>query len=380
MGIDGSFWRAIAVYRIASLVYAAVLLVAAPAATSAPMLGWLVLGVMALWTVATTFAYSDRGVRRLAAARRRPARHRAACSPPRVVAGRAAVRQDGRAGHRDLASGRRCSPGRCTAGGGAGVAAARSWLRDRPVAARPRGFEPGRPLNGTVLLLLAGVVVGHVARLAKKAEERLQRAVELEAASRERERLARDIHDSVLQVLALVQRRGAGAGRRGGRAGPAGRRAGGGAARAGQARRRTARAAGRSPTCATLLAPYALGRRRPSRPRRPPLRLPAPRGRARSPRRSAPRWTTCAGTARRGRPGLGAGRGRGGRGHRDRPRRRAAASPPGGWREAAAEGRLGVAQSIRGPASPTWAARSRSRPAPAQGTEVELRCPGPGQR
>ncbi len=64
-------------------------------------------------------------------------------------------------------------------------------------------------LTGVILMLLAGVVVGHVARLAVTAEERLQRAVELEAATRERERLARDIHDSVLQVLALVRRRGA---------------------------------------------------------------------------------------------------------------------------------------------------------------------------
>jgi signal transduction histidine kinase len=59
------------------------------------------------------------------------------------------------------------------------------------------------------LLLLAGVAVGHVARLTVEAEEKLQRAVEIEAAARERERLARGIHDSVLQVLALVQRRGA---------------------------------------------------------------------------------------------------------------------------------------------------------------------------
>ena len=59
-----------------------------------------------------------------------------------------------------------------------------------------------------MLLFLAGVVVGHVARLTKQAEERMQRAIELEAAGRERERLARGIHDSVLQVLALVQRRG----------------------------------------------------------------------------------------------------------------------------------------------------------------------------
>ena len=47
-------------------------------------------------------------------------------------------------------------------------------------------------------------------RLAADMQQRLQQAAELEAATRERERLARGIHDSVLQVLALVQRRGAG--------------------------------------------------------------------------------------------------------------------------------------------------------------------------
>jgi signal transduction histidine kinase len=50
--------------------------------------------------------------------------------------------------------------------------------------------------------------VGHVARLTVDAQARLERATELEAATRERDRLARGIHDSVLQVLALVQRRG----------------------------------------------------------------------------------------------------------------------------------------------------------------------------
>jgi signal transduction histidine kinase len=72
-----------------------------------------------------------------------------------------------------------------------------------------RGHVTQSTLDGTVLLLLSGVAVGHVARLAVDAQERLQRAVEVEAANRERDRLARVIHDSVLQVLALVQRRGA---------------------------------------------------------------------------------------------------------------------------------------------------------------------------
>jgi len=66
--------------------------------------------------------------------------------------------------------------------------------------------------RGVVLLLLAALVVGYMARVAGRAEERFAQAVSLEARIREREQLARSIHDSVLQVLALVSRRGAEAG------------------------------------------------------------------------------------------------------------------------------------------------------------------------
>ncbi len=66
--------------------------------------------------------------------------------------------------------------------------------------------------RGVVLLLLAGLAVGYMASVAGRAEERFARAVALEARIRERERLARSIHDSVLQVLSLVRRRGAEAG------------------------------------------------------------------------------------------------------------------------------------------------------------------------
>jgi signal transduction histidine kinase len=70
----------------------------------------------------------------------------------------------------------------------------------------------GATARGVVLLLLTGLAVGYMARVAERAEERFTQAVALEARVREREALAREIHDSVLQVLALVRRRGAEAG------------------------------------------------------------------------------------------------------------------------------------------------------------------------
>jgi signal transduction histidine kinase len=64
-------------------------------------------------------------------------------------------------------------------------------------------------VNATVLLLLTGFILGYVVSLALDAEEQLQRATKLEAATKERERLARGIHDSVLQVLAIISKRAA---------------------------------------------------------------------------------------------------------------------------------------------------------------------------
>lgn len=74
--------------------------------------------------------------------------------------------------------------------------------------AERRTLLPSGTFNSAVLLLIAGGVGGWVVRLGLRAEATIERAARHQAAAIERERLARGIHDSVLQVLALVASRG----------------------------------------------------------------------------------------------------------------------------------------------------------------------------
>jgi signal transduction histidine kinase len=69
-----------------------------------------------------------------------------------------------------------------------------------------RGTATQATADGIVLLALGGGVVGYVVQLARRAERAVAEAVQREAAADERERLARQVHDGVLQALALVSR------------------------------------------------------------------------------------------------------------------------------------------------------------------------------
>ena len=69
-----------------------------------------------------------------------------------------------------------------------------------------RGGASQATVNSCVLLILGGSVVGYLVSLARRAERAYAEAIRVQAESRERERLARSVHDGVLQTLAMVAR------------------------------------------------------------------------------------------------------------------------------------------------------------------------------
>ncbi|WP_018350768.1 MacS family sensor histidine kinase [Longispora albida] len=205
MGLEAPLWRALAVFRFAALAYPPAILVLNRDRLSYPVVAWLTLAAMAAWSAWSSYLYSSparRGWPQLAA--------------DLVATSAAIVFMAHASASVDPAYPVPVLPGPwigsvvlawAISGGRTRGAIAALILGAVDFAARG-GLSPS-VVSGIVLMLLAGTVVGHVTRLAVRAEQQLQQAAELAAATRERERLARDIHDSVLQVLALVQRRGA---------------------------------------------------------------------------------------------------------------------------------------------------------------------------
>jgi signal transduction histidine kinase len=205
-------WRAIAVFRMAALGYAAIAVSQDFTRYRHPAGGWALLAVMTVWTAFAVVRFPP-------APRRRTALLvadlcvAAGCVLATLWVERSAALVDGAAPIAVMwmggcvlawavAFGRR---GGLFAGAVIGLCNVAAHTPLSAYTITQLTFAPG-------LLLLAGVVLGHLARLAVRAQEALERGARIEAAARERDRLARGIHDSVLQVLARVQRQGLAAG------------------------------------------------------------------------------------------------------------------------------------------------------------------------
>jgi signal transduction histidine kinase len=212
MSLQASLWRSIAAFRFASLAYAAILLAIRPFYYAHWSWAWVVLAGMTGWTIATTIAYSV------------PARRTWLVLVADLVVTMLAVlstellqtKAATKIGVMPVTATWLAGPalawavvGRARAGAAAAVVTGACVILLRePLVATYKSTA----LDGPIILLMAAMLVGYVSTLLTRAEQALQRATELEAASKERERLARTIHDSVLQVLAMVQRRGTEAG------------------------------------------------------------------------------------------------------------------------------------------------------------------------
>lgn len=204
VGVVNSLWRAIAVFRIGALAYSVYRVAESYSVYERPVLGWAVVAGMVAWTAVTTWGF--------AGPRRRGWPLLVADLAVTATALYASVwvidvqRLD--RGAPTLTTAWVAAPVLTFAVAKGRLAAAGAALVLGAVDGLIRGFASEVMLNGLVLLLLAGLATGYLTNIAAEAERRMQLAVELEAANRERERLARSIHDSVLQALALIARRG----------------------------------------------------------------------------------------------------------------------------------------------------------------------------
>ncbi|MFE0461906.1 MacS family sensor histidine kinase [Kitasatospora sp. NPDC058965] len=206
MSVELPLWRAISGFRVLALGYALLRYAASFHRFLHPVPGWIYLGALVLWTLATLRAFGN--PRRLgwpllavdlAVGLTGIALSGAYDTPARIAAGSLTL------------------PGIWVCGTVLGCAGRGGW---RPATGAAlllvganvlwHGGVDGDNLHDAVLLVLVGCAIGYVMELARAGEATLTEALRVEAATRERERLSRDIHDGVLQVLALVRRQGGG--------------------------------------------------------------------------------------------------------------------------------------------------------------------------
>jgi signal transduction histidine kinase len=202
--VETTQFRALAVVRLVVTVYAVGLNLVRWREFDRPVLGWTVVGAMVAWTLVAVWAYDAprrRGLPLLVADLVVTA---AALLVTPVVQGEAMLER-----HASTL------PSYWVIGAVLAWAVARGWQAGIAVAVLVSGLDlsvrstpTGTTWGNIFLLLLAAGVVGYNTTQTRVATEARAAAERTAAALAERARLARAVHDGVLQVLALVQRRG----------------------------------------------------------------------------------------------------------------------------------------------------------------------------
>ncbi|MFF8410446.1 MacS family sensor histidine kinase [Streptomyces omiyaensis] len=203
MSVEQPLWRALTGYRVLTMVYAVLIFAADRERYERPWIAVGYLAVLCVWTLATL-----------------PKVANAASCTKRFLVADLALALTGilltplADAHAQSVDGPTL-PSIWTAGSVLAYAIKGGWrwaaLASSLVAAAnivERAHPSRDTVHNVILVWVASIAIGYVVEVARASERTLARALEIEAATRERERLARDIHDSVLQVLAMVQRRG----------------------------------------------------------------------------------------------------------------------------------------------------------------------------
>ncbi|MBD0419941.1 sensor histidine kinase [Streptomyces sp. TRM S81-3] len=205
MSVEQPLWRALTAYRVLTMLYAIGLFATAYHEFTRPWIAVAYFAVLSVWTLAT--------LPRVASAARCTKRFLAV---DLTIALTGILLTPVADAHERVMDGGPTMPSIWTAGSVLAFAVKGGWrwaALASTLVAVANLIERGSPARDTVhnviLVWVASIAIGYVVEVARASERTLARALEIEAATRERERLARDIHDSVLQVLAMVQRRGA---------------------------------------------------------------------------------------------------------------------------------------------------------------------------
>ena len=215
-------WRGVVILRIITAGFAIAAIIVHHGGFDRPDLGWAALAGIVAWTVLTSLAYSYDQTR---------------CSPVIVIdllvtlalmglsLAVLSLEQLTEVTQRAplLPTVWACGPVVAAAVHAGRVAGALSGVAVAGMEIWLRGAVTTDLACDALLLIGTGFVLGMAATAARRATEQLRRAARAEAATAERERLARSIHDSVVQVLARVRSRG---GQLGGEAGELARLAG----------------------------------------------------------------------------------------------------------------------------------------------------------
>ncbi|MGY4709048.1 MacS family sensor histidine kinase [Mycolicibacterium sp. CBM1] len=199
-------WRAAQVFRLLSYGYAVYFQLTRSGELERPALGWVLFGLLSGWTLACAVAYLQGFGRRAGWVLAEVVVVVALMLGTELVASDQWV-ADNQSLPTTLWATNATISAAILLGPVAGMVTGAVVVATAAAMKGQVNLDLGR--NASIVIELAvGLAVGMAAQTARRAHAELERAVRLSAALDERERLSRQVHDGVLQVLALVAKKG----------------------------------------------------------------------------------------------------------------------------------------------------------------------------